>query len=60
MKIHSWNVVSWWFLFPVFGECIGQPLVSIHMKNAEISQVLSNMKTKGYHFLFNSRLQIIV
>ncbi|HEY8734808.1 MAG TPA: TonB-dependent receptor, partial [Puia sp.] len=35
----------------------GQPLVSIHMKNAEINQVLSTIeKESGYHFLFNSRL----
>ena len=35
----------------------GQPLVSIHMKNAEINQVLSSIeKQSGYHFLFNSRL----
>ena len=38
----------------------GQPLVSIHMKNAEINQVLSTLeKESGYHFLFNSRLQDI-
>src|ERR1700759_1980271 len=36
----------------------GQPLVSIHMKNAEINQVLSTLeKESGYHFLFNSRLE---
>jgi TonB-dependent starch-binding outer membrane protein SusC len=35
----------------------GQPLLSIHMKNAEIKQVLSTLeKQSGYHFLFNSRL----
>ena len=35
----------------------GQPLVSIHMKNAEINQVFSTLeKESGYHFLFNSRL----
>ncbi|HEY2648842.1 MAG TPA: carboxypeptidase-like regulatory domain-containing protein, partial [Puia sp.] len=38
----------------------GQPLVSIHMKNAEISQVFTTLeKESGYHFLFNSRLQDI-
>ncbi len=38
----------------------GQPLVSIHMKNAEISQVFITLeKESGYHFLFNSRLQDI-
>ncbi|HEX3766904.1 MAG TPA: carboxypeptidase-like regulatory domain-containing protein, partial [Puia sp.] len=36
----------------------GQPLVSIHMKNVEINQVLSTLeKESGYHFLFNSRLE---
>src|SRR6202163_2576140 len=35
----------------------GQPLVSIHLKNVEINQVLSTIeKESGYHFLFNSRL----
>src|SRR5579872_5752930 len=38
----------------------GQPLVSIHMKNAEINQVIAALeKESGYHFLFNSRLQDI-
>src|SRR5436190_23053715 len=38
----------------------GQPLVSIHMKNVEINQVLSTIeKESGYHFLFNSRLEDI-
>src|ERR1700749_4785534 len=36
----------------------GQPLVSIHMKNVEINQVLSTLeKESGYHFLFNSRME---
>jgi TonB-linked SusC/RagA family outer membrane protein len=36
----------------------GQPLVSIHLKNVEINQVLSTLeKESGYHFLFNSRLE---
>jgi TonB-linked SusC/RagA family outer membrane protein len=38
----------------------GQPLVSVHMKNAEINQVFATLeKQSGYHFLFNSRLQDI-
>ncbi len=38
----------------------GQSLVSVHMKNAEISQVFATLeKQSGYHFLFNSRLQDI-
>jgi len=33
-----------------------QPLVSIHLKDVEISQVISALeKESGYHFLFNSR-----
>jgi len=38
----------------------GQPLVSLHLKNVEISQVISTLeKESGYHFLFNSRSEDI-
>ena len=44
-------------LFRFTANASGQPLVSIHLKNVEISQVFSTLeKESGYHFLFNSRI----
>src|SRR5580693_2742829 len=61
MKISSIMKCSFLLVFIALlqftAKASGQPLVSIHMKNAEISQVFSTLeKESGYHFLFNSRL----
>jgi TonB-linked SusC/RagA family outer membrane protein len=61
MKISSFMKCSFLLVFITLlqftAKASGQPLVSIHMKNAEISQVFSTLeKESGYHFLFNSRL----
>src|SRR6195952_563653 len=61
MKISSYMKGNFLLVFVTLlwlsANASGQPLVSIHMKNAEITQVLSTIeKESGYHFLFNSRL----
>jgi len=39
----------------------GQPLVSLHLKNVEISQVISTLeKESGYHFLFIAGQKIFI
>ena len=58
MKCSFLLVIVALFRFTAYAS--GQPLVSIHMKNAEINQVFATLeKESGYHFLFNSRLQDI-